>query len=68
MDRDLVEELAACDRKFAHWFNAMTELTTRMPDQEQAKRIRRVLGTCLNGLEDEVYCALRRDFPDMLPK
>lgn len=68
MERELAEQFAACDRKFADWFNAMTELTTRLPDLEQAKRIRRALGNCLIGLEDEIYCDLRRDFPDLLPK
>lgn len=66
MERELAQQFAACDRKFADLFNAMTELTVRLPDQEKAKRIRRIMAECLCDLDDELYRDLRRSHPDLL--
>jgi hypothetical protein len=65
LDRALAEQFAACGRKFGNLFNAMTELSRRLPAPEKGKRLRQILSTCWIGLEEETNHQLRRDYPDL---
>jgi hypothetical protein len=67
MQRELAKEFAECAKEYSDWFNAMTELTIRLEDQDQeyAMRIRRALGNGFLELDEALVIPLRKDHPEL---
>lgn len=65
MEKGLATEFAKKYREFGEWFTEMTELTLRLPNEEEAKVIRRKLAEMTFALDDVVYRPLSKEYPDL---
>ena len=65
MDEGLAREFAKKYEEFGEWFSQMTELTLRIPDETEAKKIRRNLGEMSFALDDVIYRPLKSGYPHL---
>jgi hypothetical protein len=65
MDKALAREFALKYKEFSTWFNAMTELSARIDDVDQAKALRRKLAEMLFALDDTIFIPLKKQHPDL---
>lgn len=65
MDKTLASEFAAKSREYSEWFNAMTELSARIPDVQLARKIRGALAGGFLELDLVLFNPLRHEHPDL---
>lgn len=67
MDKELAKEFAERAKEYSDWFNAMTELTIRLEDEdrEHAKRTRRALANGFLDLDEVLILSLRKGHPEL---
>ena len=64
MDRELAQEFAQRSREYSDWFNAMTDLSMRIPEVELGRKVRRTLAEGFVQLDEVLFNPTRKEHPN----